>query len=167
MRNCSDYWFLWEFVVFYFAFALVQCIIIFSHYFRQRIIIYNRHITNLVILKMLMFSINQLNAWFIYSLPLVNTWVHSHFFGGVRVIHRLSFLCCVFWLSLRFSSNVYLLPTVCPVSCVLSIGKPRVSPLLSLNTSVLIRYLICVYESHFFAGRPYHFHQTLRTANKF
>jgi hypothetical protein len=137
--------------------------------------------------------------WFIYSLPLVDTWVHSHFFGGVRVIHRLSFLCCVFWLSLRFpltfiyylqsvlcpvscltnvasvsgffiassvSSNVYLLPTVCPVSCVLSIGKPRVSPLLSLNASAVIRYLICVYASHFFAGRPYHFHQTLRTANK-
>jgi hypothetical protein len=36
------------------------------------------------------------------------------------------------------------------------IGKPRVSPLLSLNTSVVIRYLICVYASHFFAGRPYH-----------
>ena len=27
----------------------------------------------------------------------------------------------------------------------LSIGKPRVSPLLSLNTSAVIRYLICVY----------------------
>ena len=33
-----------------------------------------------------------------------------------------------------------------------SIGKPR--------------YLICVYASHFFAGRPYHFNQTLRTVNK-
>jgi hypothetical protein len=48
-----------------------------------------------------------------------------------------------------------------------AIGKPRVSPLLSLNTSAVIRYLICVYSSHFFAGRPYHFNQTLRTANKF
>jgi hypothetical protein len=38
-----------------------------------------------------------------------------------------------------------------------TIGKPRVSPLLSLNTSAVIRYLICVYASHFFAGRPYHF----------
>jgi hypothetical protein len=38
-----------------------------------------------------------------------------------------------------------------------AIGKPRVSPLLSLNTSAVIRYLICVYASHFFAGRPYHF----------
>ena len=47
------------------------------------------------------------------------------------------------------------------------IGKPRVSPLLSFNTSSVIRYLICVYASHFFAGRPYHFNQTLRTANKF
>jgi hypothetical protein len=51
--------------------------------------------------------------------------------------------------------------------CILSIGKPRVSPLLSLNTSAVIRYLICVYASHFFAGRLYHFNQTLRTANKF
>jgi hypothetical protein len=42
-----------------------------------------------------------------------------------------------------------------------------VSPLLSLNTSAVIRYLICAYASHFFAGRPYHFNQTLRTANKF
>jgi hypothetical protein len=48
-----------------------------------------------------------------------------------------------------------------------SIGKPRVSPLFSLNTSAVIRYLICVYASHFFTGRPYHFNQTLRTANKF
>ena len=47
------------------------------------------------------------------------------------------------------------------------IGKPRVSPLLSLTTSAVIRYLICVYASHFFAGRPYHLNQTLRTANKF
>ena len=47
------------------------------------------------------------------------------------------------------------------------IGKSRVSPLLSLNTSAVIRYLICIYASHFFAGRPYHFNQTLRTANKF
>jgi hypothetical protein len=38
-----------------------------------------------------------------------------------------------------------------------SIGKPRVSPLLSLNTSAVIRYLICVYASYFFTGRPYHF----------
>jgi hypothetical protein len=45
--------------------------------------------------------------------------------------------------------------------------KPRVSPLLSLNTSAVIRYLIWVFASHFFAGRPYHFNQTLRTANKF
>jgi hypothetical protein len=48
-----------------------------------------------------------------------------------------------------------------------AIGKPRMSPLLSLNTSAVIRYLVCVYSSHFFAGRPYHFNQTLRTANKF
>jgi hypothetical protein len=48
-----------------------------------------------------------------------------------------------------------------------SIGKPRVSPLLFLNTSAVIRYLICVNASHFFAGRPYHVNQTLRTANKF
>ena len=48
-----------------------------------------------------------------------------------------------------------------------SIGKPRVSPLRFLNTSAVIRYLICVYASHCFAGRPYHFNQTLRTANKF
>ena len=48
-----------------------------------------------------------------------------------------------------------------------AIGKPRVSPLLFLNTSAVIRYLICVYASHFFAGRPYHFNQTLCTANKF
>jgi hypothetical protein len=47
------------------------------------------------------------------------------------------------------------------------IDKPRVSSLLSLNTSAVIRYLICVYASHFFAGNPYHFIQTLRTANKF
>jgi hypothetical protein len=47
------------------------------------------------------------------------------------------------------------------------IGKYRVSPLRFLNTSAVIRYLICVYASHFFAGRPYHFNQTLRTANKF
>ena len=47
------------------------------------------------------------------------------------------------------------------------IGKPRVSPLLSLNTSAVIWYLICVYASHYFAGRPYHFNQTLRTAKKF
>jgi hypothetical protein len=45
-----------------------------------------------------------------------------------------------------------------------SIGKPRVSPLLSLNTSAVIQYLICVYASHFFAERPHHFNQTLRTA---
>jgi hypothetical protein len=38
-----------------------------------------------------------------------------------------------------------------------SIGKPRVSPLRFLNPSAVIRYLICVYASHFFAGRPYHF----------
>jgi hypothetical protein len=31
----------------------------------------------------------------------------------------------------------------------------------------VIRYLVCVYVSHFFAGRPYHFNQALRTANKF
>ena len=48
-----------------------------------------------------------------------------------------------------------------------AIGKPRVSPLRFLNTSAVIRYLICVYASHFFAGRPYHFNQTLRTVNKF
>ena len=48
-----------------------------------------------------------------------------------------------------------------------AIGKPRVSPLRFLNTSAVIRYLICVLASHFFAGRPYHFNQTLRTANKF
>ena len=48
-----------------------------------------------------------------------------------------------------------------------AIGKPRVSPLLSLNTSAVIRYLICVYASHFFAGRPYRFNQTLHTAYKF
>ena len=48
-----------------------------------------------------------------------------------------------------------------------SIGKPRVSPLRFLNPSAVIQYLICVYASHFFAGRPYHFNQTLRTANKF
>jgi hypothetical protein len=48
-----------------------------------------------------------------------------------------------------------------------SIGKPRVSPLISLNTSAVIRYLICVYASHFFAGRPYLFNQTFRTTNKF
>jgi hypothetical protein len=48
-----------------------------------------------------------------------------------------------------------------------TIGKPRVSPLCFLNTSAVIRYLICVYASHFFAGRPYHFNQTLCTANKF
>ena len=40
-----------------------------------------------------------------------------------------------------------------------AIGKPRVSPLRFLNTSAVIRYLICVYASHFFAGRPYHFNQ--------
>jgi hypothetical protein len=34
------------------------------------------------------------------------------------------------------------------------IGKPRVSPLHFLNTSAVIWYLICVYASHFFAGRP-------------
>ena len=34
----------------------------------------------------------------------------------------------------------------------MAIGKPRVSPLLSLNTSAVIRYLICVYASYFFAG---------------
>jgi hypothetical protein len=45
----------------------------------------------------------------------------------------------------------------------LSIGKPRVSPLLSLNTSAVMQYLICIYASHFFAGRPYHLNQTLRT----
>ena len=122
MRNCSDYWFLWEFVVFYLAFALVHCIIFLSHYFRQRIIIYNRHITNSVILKCYC-SLFINCMWFIYSLPLVNTWAHSHFFGGVRVIHLLSFLCCVFWLSLRFSSNVYLLPTVCPVSCLTNVAS--------------------------------------------
>ena len=32
---------------------------------------------------------------------------------------------------------------------------------------IQIRYLICVYASHFFAERPYHFNRTLRTANKF
>ena len=48
-----------------------------------------------------------------------------------------------------------------------TIGKPQVSPLRFLNTSAVIRYLICVYASHFFAGRPYHFNQTLRTTNKF
>ena len=37
-----------------------------------------------------------------------------------------------------------------------AIGKSRVSPLRFLNTSDVIRYLICVYASHFFAGRPYH-----------
>jgi hypothetical protein len=39
------------------------------------------------------------------------------------------------------------------IASTFSIGKPRVSPLLSLNTSAIIRYLICVYASHFFAGR--------------
>jgi hypothetical protein len=34
------------------------------------------------------------------------------------------------------------------VSPATPIGKPRVSPLLSLNTSAVIRYLICVYASH-------------------
>ena len=48
-----------------------------------------------------------------------------------------------------------------------AIGKPRGSPLRFLNTSAVIRYLICVYASHFFARRPYHFNLTLRTANKF
>jgi hypothetical protein len=47
------------------------------------------------------------------------------------------------------------------------IGKPRVSPLRFLNTSAVIRYLICVYPLHYFAGRPYHFNLALRTANKF
>ena len=38
---------------------------------------------------------------------------------------------------------------------------------LSVYTSAVIRYLICVYASHFFAGWPYHFNQILCTANKF
>ena len=50
---------------------------------------------------------------------------------------------------------------------VTAIGKPRVSPLHFLNTSAVIRYLIWLYASNFFAGRPYHFNQTFRTANKF
>jgi hypothetical protein len=50
--------------------------------------------------------------------------------------------------------------------CIVSIGKPRVSPLRFLNTSAVIWYLICVYASHFFAGRLYHFNQTLRTTGK-
>jgi hypothetical protein len=33
-----------------------------------------------------------------------------------------------------------------------AIGKPRASPLLFLNTSAVIRYLICVYASHFFVA---------------
>ena len=63
------------------------------------------------------------------------------------------------WFKLRSAHYPQLVSSV--------IDKPRVSPLLSLNTSAVIRYLICVYASHFFAGRPYHFNQTLRTANKF
>jgi hypothetical protein len=43
-----------------------------------------------------------------------------------------------------------------------NLGWVRFSPSIPV-----IRYLICVYASHFFAGRPYHFNQTLRTANKF
>ena len=43
----------------------------------------------------------------------------------------------------------------------------RTHPRFADCTSAVIRYLICVYASHFFAGRPYHFNQTLRTANKF
>jgi hypothetical protein len=37
------------------------------------------------------------------------------------------------------------------------------------TSASLPQYLCCntVYASHFFAGRPYHFNQTLRTANKF
>ena len=41
------------------------------------------------------------------------------------------------------------------------------------ESASLPQYLGCnavfdmVYASHFFAGRPYHFNQTLRTANKF
>ena len=42
----------------------------------------------------------------------------------------------------------------------------RTHPRFADCTSAVIRYLICVYASHFFAGRPYHFNQTLRTANK-
>ena len=36
-----------------------------------------------------------------------------------------------------------------------------------LGCNTVFDNLICVYASHFFAGRPYHFNQTLRTANKF
>jgi hypothetical protein len=42
----------------------------------------------------------------------------------------------------------------------------RTHPRFADCTSAVIRYLICVYASHFFAGRPYHFNQTLRSANK-
>ena len=64
--------------------------------------------------------------------------LHEHLgsppvFGGIRFAHLFSFLCYAFR----------------PVS--FAIGKPRASPLLSLNTSAVIRYLICVYASHFFA----------------
>jgi hypothetical protein len=52
-----------------------------------------------------------------------------------------------------------------PQSAGRPIGKPRVSPLRFLNTSAVIRYLICVYTSHFFAGRPYHFNQTFFKAS--
>jgi hypothetical protein len=41
--------------------------------------------------------------------------------------------------------------------------QTSVSPLHFLNPSAVIRYLICVYASHFFARRPYHFNQTLHT----
>ena len=118
MRNCSDYWFLWEFVVFNFAFALTHCIIIFSHYFRQRIIIYNRHITNLVILKMLLFSINQLNVIHLQLTPRGHLGSLPFFrWGPCYSSSQFSVLC--FLIVPSVSSNVYLLPTVCPVSCVL------------------------------------------------
>ena len=73
----------------------------------------------------------------------------------------------------KVEPNKVLKPMVVPCAregkalSVSSIGKPRVSPLRFLNTSAVIRYLICVYASHYFVGRPYHFKQTLRTANKF
>ena len=95
--------------------------------------------------------------------------------GGIKIISlsniRPIIAKCQYWL-FALRANIRICPRIqLPVSAQwsqrLSIGKPRVSPLRFLNTSAVIRYLICIYTSHFFAGRPYHFNQTLRTANKF
>jgi hypothetical protein len=77
-------------------------------------------------------------------------------------------------LRIRFSADLamYWFP-VCHFRCmkfkplVIWNQNIAISTIVGTSSHNMIIGVICVYASHFFAGRPYHFNQTLHTANNF